>query len=126
MADHTARLQNFQNRIRVNGITGLKRAMALSSVLNLYFFWEKKWFFIAMFVGGLMRRIFIESQVEKIRRIKAMIGDRPVELEVDGGITADNVKTVTEAGANVVVAGSAVFNGNDYAATIGALRDAAG
>ena len=75
---------------------------------------------------GFSGQSFIASQVEKIRRIKAMIGDRPIEIEVDGGINADNVKTVTEAGANVVVAGNAVFSGNDYAATIGALRDAAG
>ena len=75
---------------------------------------------------GFSGQSFIASQVEKIRRIKAMIGDRPIEIEVDGGINADNVKTVTEAGANVVVAGNAVFNGDDYAAAIGALRDAAG
>ena len=75
---------------------------------------------------GFSGQSFIASQVEKIRRIKAMIGDRPIEIEVDGGINADNVKMVTEAGANVVVAGNAVFNGDDYAAAIGALRDAAG
>ena len=75
---------------------------------------------------GFSGQSFIASQVEKISRIKAMIGDRPIEIEIDGGINADNVKTVTEAGANVIVAGSAVFNGDDYAATIGALRDAAG
>ena len=75
---------------------------------------------------GFSGQSFIESQVKKIRRIKAMIGDRPIEIEVDGGINADNVKTVTEAGANVVVAGSAVFSGDDYAAAIGVLRDAAG
>ena len=75
---------------------------------------------------GFSGQSFIASQVEKIRRIKAMIGDRPIEIEVDGGINAENVKTVTEAGANVVVAGNAVFNGDDYAAAIGALRDAAG
>lgn len=75
---------------------------------------------------GFSGQSFIASQVEKIRRIKAMIGDRSIEIEVDGGINADNVKTVTEAGANVVVAGNAVFNGDDYAAAIGALRDAAG
>lgn len=75
---------------------------------------------------GFSGQSFIASQVEKIRRIKAMIGDRPIEIEVDGGINADNVKSVTEAGANVVVAGSAVFNGDDYAATIGVLRTAAG
>ncbi|MCH8238122.1 MAG: hypothetical protein IIC06_08115, partial [Proteobacteria bacterium] len=54
MTDRAARLQNLQNRLRINGITGLKRAMALRSWLNLYFFWEKKWFFIAMIVGALM------------------------------------------------------------------------
>ena len=75
---------------------------------------------------GFSGQSFIASQVEKIRRIKAMIGDRPIEIEVDGGINANNVKTVTEAGANVVVAGNAVFSGDDYAAAIGALRDAAG
>ena len=75
---------------------------------------------------GFSGQSFIASQVEKIRRIKAMIGDRSIEIEVDGGINADNVKTVTEAGANVVVAGNAVFSGNDYATAIGALRDAAG
>ncbi len=75
---------------------------------------------------GFGGQSFMDDQVEKIRRIKDLIGDRPIEIEVDGGINADNVKMVTEAGANVVVAGSAVFNGNDYATTIGALRDAAG
>ena len=75
---------------------------------------------------GFSGQSFIASQVEKIRRIKAMIEDRPIEIEVDGGSNANNVKTVTEAGANVVVAGNAVFSGDDYAAAIGALRDAAG
>ena len=75
---------------------------------------------------GFSGQRFISSQIEKIRRIKAMIGDRSIEIEVDGGINAENVKMVTEAGANVVVAGNAVFNGDDYAAAIGALRDAAG
>ena len=75
---------------------------------------------------GFSGQSFMADQVGKIRRIKDMIGDRPIDLEVDGGINADTIKEVTEAGANVVVAGSAVFNGDDYAATIGALRDAAG
>jgi len=67
---------------------------------------------------------FIESQLEKIRRVRSMIGDRPIELEVDGGVSPDTIADVVEAGANVLVAGSAVFKGNDYAATIGALREA--
>ena len=54
-----------------------------------------------------------------------MIGDRPIDLEVDGGVNVDTLKDVVDAGANVLVAGSAVFKGDDYGATIGALRDAA-
>jgi len=53
-----------------------------------------------------------------------MIGDRPIELEVDGGVNADTISDVVAAGADVLVAGSAVFKGDDYAATIGALRSA--
>jgi len=75
---------------------------------------------------GFGGQSFIESQIEKIRRIRAMIGDRDIDLEVDGGVNTDTIKSVVEAGADVVVAGSAVFKGGDYAATIGALRDAAG
>jgi ribulose-phosphate 3-epimerase len=75
---------------------------------------------------GFGGQSFIESQVEKIRRIRAMIGDRPIDLEVDGGVNAVTIKVIADAGANVVVAGSAVFNEDDYAAAIGALRTAAG
>ncbi len=74
---------------------------------------------------GFGGQSFMADQVGKISRIKDMIGDRPIELEVDGGIDVETTKVVTEAGANVLVAGSAVFNGGDYAAAIGALRDAA-
>jgi len=65
MADHAARLQSLQNRIRTDGITSLKRAMALSTWLNLYFFWEKKWFFIAMLVGALMLQLPTPSDLSK-------------------------------------------------------------
>ncbi len=68
---------------------------------------------------------FIPEQVEKVRRIRAMIGDRPIELEVDGGIGTGTIGTLAEAGADVFVAGSAVFRGDDYEAAIGALRAAA-
>ncbi len=73
---------------------------------------------------GFGGQSFLESQLEKIRRIKAMVGDRPVDLMVDGGVNAGTIKSVVDAGANAVVAGSAVFKGDDYRATIGALHDA--
>ena len=74
---------------------------------------------------GFGGQSFIPAQLEKIRRIRQMIGDRPIDLEVDGGVNVDTLKDVVDAGANVLVAGSAVFKGGDYEATIGALRDAA-
>ena len=54
---------------------------------------------------------FIYSQVEKVKRLKAMIGDRPIHIEIDGGITVDTAPIMVAAGANVLVAGSSVFNG---------------
>jgi ribulose-phosphate 3-epimerase len=71
---------------------------------------------------GFGGQSFIESQLGKIERIRKMIGSRRIDLEVDGGITKDNAGDVRDAGANVLVAGSAVFNGGDYAANIKALR----
>lgn len=69
---------------------------------------------------------FIVHQLEKIRQIRAMIGERPIELEVDGGINPQNAAKAVAAGANVLVAGSAVFgHGRDYATAIAALRQAA-
>ncbi|SDN89856.1 MULTISPECIES: ribulose-phosphate 3-epimerase [Phyllobacterium] len=70
---------------------------------------------------------FITETLGKIRKIKAMIGDRPIDLEVDGGITADTAGLATEAGANALVAGSAVFKGGSeasYRANIDLIRNA--
>ncbi|MBB4427705.1 ribulose-phosphate 3-epimerase [Bradyrhizobium sp. CIR48] len=77
---------------------------------------------------GFGGQSFLESQLEKIERIKAMIGDRPIRLEVDGGVTRDNAAAVAAAGADTLVAGSAVFRGKsvaEYAANIEAIRVAA-
>ena len=57
-----------------------------------------------------------------------MIGDRPIELEVDGGVTAETAGAIIAAGANALVAGSAVFKGDgveDYRKTVSLLRTAA-
>jgi ribulose-phosphate 3-epimerase len=71
---------------------------------------------------------FIHAMVEKVRRVKAMIGARPIRLEVDGGINPATAGAVVAAGAEVLVAGSAVFQGAAeaaYARNIAALRAAA-
>ncbi len=71
---------------------------------------------------GFGGQSFIEAQLEKIRRIKAMVGDRPIEIEVDGGVTPETAPRIVAAGAQVLVAGSAVFKTPDYAGNMDAIR----
>jgi ribulose-phosphate 3-epimerase len=71
---------------------------------------------------GFGGQSFIPAQCEKIRRLKAMIADRPIDIEVDGGINAETVDAVARAGANAIVAGSGVFKGGDYKGNIAAIR----
>ena len=71
---------------------------------------------------------FIPGMVDKIAKANMMIGNRPIDLQVDGGITVETAPLVTAAGANVLVAGSAVFKGQgveDYRKTVAAVREAA-
>ena len=58
---------------------------------------------------GFGGQAFIPAVVDKIRRVKALVGDRPIDIEVDGGVTPETAGLVAKAGANVLVAGSAVF-----------------
>ncbi len=77
---------------------------------------------------GFGGQSFIPEALNKIRQARALIGNREIDLEVDGGITADNARAVADAGANVFVAGSSVYGGNDaatYEPRIAALRQAA-
>ncbi len=71
---------------------------------------------------GFGGQSFIPSALDKIRRLREMIGGRPIEIEVDGGVTTDNAQEIIAAGADVLVAGSAVFRTPDYRANIAALR----
>lgn len=74
---------------------------------------------------------FISSQLAKIRALRTLIGDRPVHIEIDGGVTVQTAPLVAAAGADVLVAGSAVFAGGSvdhpavYGANIAAIRAAA-
>lgn len=74
---------------------------------------------------GFGGQAFIPAMQEKIRRIRSMIGTRSIHLEVDGGITPQTAPIAAAAGADVLVAGSAVFNDNNYAHNISAIRAAA-
>lgn len=68
---------------------------------------------------------FIEKSKERIKEIAQMIGDRNVDIEVDGGICEENIKSVVDCGANVIVAGSAVFGQKDIAEAARRLTGAA-
>ena len=74
---------------------------------------------------GFGGQAILASQLPKIKAIRSMIGARPIHLEVDGGINADTVASVAQAGANAIVAGSGVFKGGAYAENISAIRTAA-
>lgn len=77
---------------------------------------------------GFGGQTFIPATLEKVRQANALIGNRPIDLEVDGGVTTENIGEIARAGANVFVAGSSVYAGNDpatYAPRIAALRAAA-
>ena len=76
---------------------------------------------------GFGGQTFIASMTNKIAEVKSLIGSRKIDIQVDGGITASTTALVTAAGANVLVAGSAIFNEDDpsaYAANIAAIRSA--
>ncbi|MFZ0097872.1 MAG: ribulose-phosphate 3-epimerase [Gemmobacter sp.] len=74
---------------------------------------------------------FINSQIAKVQSLRAMIGDRPIHIEIDGGVTTETAPLVSAAGADVLVAGSAVFKGGSvsapqaYGDNIRAIRAAA-
>ncbi len=80
---------------------------------------------------GFGGQSFITSQVDKVSTLHAMIGDRPIHIEIDGGVTPETAPAVVDAGADVLVAGSAVFSGGSvtdtapYRANIAAIRNAA-
>jgi ribulose-phosphate 3-epimerase len=74
---------------------------------------------------GFGGQAFIPAMAEKIRRVREMIGTRPIHLEVDGGVSPATAGTCAAAGANVLVAGSAVFKDGAYARNIAAMHAAA-
>jgi len=77
---------------------------------------------------GFGGQAYIEACTEKVQRLRAMADarGRPLDIEVDGGIRAETAGAVAAAGANVLVAGTAVFGAPDYRRAIAAIRDAAG
>ena len=77
---------------------------------------------------GFGGQSFIPAMIDKVRRVKALIGGRPIDIEIDGGVADSNAQALRQAGATVLVAGSAIFRGDGeaaYRANIEAIRHAA-
>ena len=65
---------------------------------------------------------FMSNQIEKIVKVKELVGNRVIDIEVDGGINLENVRDVKVAGANVIVSGSSILKSNDNKEIINELR----
>ncbi|MBD8662985.1 ribulose-phosphate 3-epimerase [Rhizobium sp. CFBP 8752] len=118
-------LQTIRSLGKKVGVT-LNPATSLSSLENVL---DDVDLILIMSVNpGFGGQKFIPAMLDKIRATKSLIGDRPIEIEVDGGITADTIGAASAAGANVFVAGSAIYKGDGidaYRTNIEALRTAA-
>jgi ribulose-phosphate 3-epimerase len=82
-------------------------------------------FLIMTVEPGFGGQSFMHEMMDKVRQTRRLIGDRPIWLQVDGGITLETISEAAEAGADVFVAGSAVFNADNPAEMINALRNLA-
>jgi ribulose-phosphate 3-epimerase len=80
-------------------------------------------FLIMTVEPGFGGQSFMESMMDKVRRTREMIGNRPIWLQVDGGISMNTIEIALEAGADTFVVGSAVFNAPDPAAMVVSLRE---
>lgn len=117
------RAQGVKAGLALNPATGLDQLPWLLDMVDLI---------CVMTVNpGFGGQKFLHSQIDKVKALRAMIGDRPIHIEIDGGITAETAPLMAAAGADVLVAGSAVFSGGSvdapevYGANIRKIRAAA-
>ena len=124
-ADHP---DHIAQALKVIGECGLKKAVALRPITKaeavLPYIQDLDLILVMTVEPGFGGQAFMESQLDTIRQVRALIEkyNPACELEVDGGIAPKTAPLVVEAGANVLVAGSAVYKAEDPAAAIAALR----
>lgn len=124
-ADHPTRIAEA---LHIMGECGVKRAVALRPITRadavLPYIEQLDMVLVMTVEPGFGGQAFMESQLEAIRRVRSIIEkyNPACELEVDGGISPRTAPLVIEAGANVLVAGSAVYGAADIPAAIAALR----
>ncbi|WP_251316022.1 ribulose-phosphate 3-epimerase [Flintibacter muris] len=124
-ADHPTRILEALHTMEANGV---KKAAALRPITKaeaiLPYIEGLDMVLVMTVEPGFGGQAFMESQLDTIRQVRAIIDkyNPACELEVDGGISPKTAPLVVEAGANVLVAGSAVYGADDIPAAIAALR----
>ena len=124
-AETCPHLQRTINYIRELGIKPAAVLNPSTSLSTLEYILEEVDMVLLMTVNpGFGGQKFISSMIPKIKKLRKLIDEKhlPVELEVDGGINLDNISKVVKAGADVIVAGSAVFKSKDCKETVMQLK----
>jgi ribulose-phosphate 3-epimerase len=123
---HAEATRHLDRTLQAIGVLGKKAGVALNPATPesaLDYVLDRIDLVLVMTVNpGFGGQKFIHAQLDKIRRIRSMIGDRPIRIEVDGGVTPETAPLAIEAGATALVAGSAVFGRPPYDRAIAALR----
>lgn len=120
--ESTTRLLSCLQKIRERGVkAGVALSPATSEDTIRYLLDELDMILLMTVNPGEGGQHFLTAVVDKVRRVRAMIGDRDIDLEVDGGIDSRTIRICREAGANVFVSGGYLFKG-DISTNISELR----
>jgi ribulose-phosphate 3-epimerase len=123
---HVEACRDIRNTVRGIRAAGSRAAIALKpgTQVDLYeeYLDEVDMFLIMTVEPGFGGQSFIDEMLPKIERVRTLIGDRPIWLQVDGGISLTTIERAADAGADTFVAGSAVFNSSNPAAMVESLR----
>ncbi|MGN1098673.1 MAG: ribulose-phosphate 3-epimerase [Clostridia bacterium] len=114
---HTEAARHLQRTLSYIRSIGKKAGVALNPATDInclkYVLDDVDMILVMTVNPGFGGQKFIPAMTGKVRDVREMIGGRNIDIEVDGGITLDNLKEITDAGANVIVAGSAVYKAAD-------------
>lgn len=123
---HVEACRDIRETVRGVRAAGARAAIAFKpgTQVDLYeeFLDDVDMFLIMTVEPGFGGQSFIDEMLPKIERVRTLIGDRPIWLQVDGGISLSTIERAADAGADTFVAGSAIFNSTDPAAMVDSLR----
>ncbi len=126
---HAEATRNITSTLRAIRKAGARAGLGLKPATSIEAYAdcldEVDMFLIMTVEPGFGGQKFMYEILEKVKRTRAIIGDRPIWLQVDGGVSLETIGQASEAGADVFVAGSAVFKADDPASMILSLRNLA-